>query len=135
MSKHKLLATGNKVGRDLVQRSDAEGAEISAESNEIKGSLTQEALGAKKEDIEKVLMEVLTAIERLGLKEDDKADLKAHTETAQTQLKAKTPKPAIITESLKSIWETLKGAATSAAASGAGVLVKELMNRVAGFLS
>ena len=134
MSESKQRQTGNKVGGDSAQRSDAEKATQIVESSEIAGSLTQESLRAKKANIEDVLKQVLAAVERLGLKDDDKADLKAQAETAQAQMKAKTPKPAIVTESLKSIWETLKGAATSAAASGAGLLVKDLMDKIVGFL-
>jgi hypothetical protein len=134
MSESKQRQTGNKVGGDSAQRSDAEKATQIVESSEIAGSLTQESLRAKKANIEDVLKQVLAAVERLGLQEDDKADLKAQAETAQAQMKAKTPKPAIVTESLKSIWVTLKGAATSAAASGAGLLVKDLMDKIVGFL-
>jgi hypothetical protein len=134
MSESEQRASGNKVGGNVVQRSDADKAKQMVESSEIAGNLTQESLSAQKESIEDVLKQVLAAIERLGLKEDDQADLKAQAETAQAQMKAKTPKPAIVTESLKSIWETLKGAATSAAASGAGLLVKDLMDKIVGFL-
>ena len=133
MSESTQRQTGNKIGGNSIQRSDAENATQIVESSEITGSLTQESLRTEKANIEDVLKQVLAAIERLGLKEDDKEDLKAQAETAQAQLKARTPKPAIVTESLKSIWETLKGAATSAAASGAGLLVKDLMDKIVSF--
>ncbi len=138
MSESNMQASGNKVGGNVVQRSDAEKATMVVENSEIGGSLTQEALNAKKEGIEDVLKQVLAAVESLGLAEDDRADVKARAETAQAEMKAKTPKPVIVTESLKSIWETLKGAAaaaaTTAAASGAGLLVKGLMDKIAGLL-
>ncbi len=134
MSKSTQKVEGTKVGGDVKQASNAEMVNQSVRSSEIAGSLTQESLSAKRNDIEGVLQELLTAIERLGLSADDKADVKVQAETAKAQMKAKKPNPTIVTESLKSIWETLKGAATAAATSGAGLLVKELMNKFAGFL-
>jgi hypothetical protein len=134
MSESQQRQTGNKVGGNVVQQSDAEKATQVVESSEIAGSLTQEALGGKKDRIDDVLRQILAALERLGLEEDDKADVRAQAETAQAQLKTKMPKPAIVTDSLKSIWDTLKRAATSAAESGAGLLVKDLMDRIVGVL-
>src|SRR5262249_23940809 len=123
VSESEQRASGNKVGGNVVQRTDADKARQIVDSSEIAGSLTQESLRAKQDGIEDVLKQVLAAIEHLGLKEDDKADLQAQAETARAQMKAQAPKPAIVSECLKSIWETLKGAAASAASSGAGLLV------------
>jgi paraquat-inducible protein B len=133
MSKSKQRATGNKVGGNLTQRSDAETSEQIAESNRIEGDLTQESLSAKKGDINAVLKELLSALDHLDLKDDEKGDLDAHAQTAQAQMKAKKPDAGIVSKSLKSIWETLKGVATTAAVSGAGKLATILADKIQGF--
>lgn len=134
MSKSKQRATGNKVNGNLTQRSNAENSEQIAETNEIGGDLTQESLSAKRGDIQSVLKELLVALDRLGLKDDEKDDLEAHAQTAQAQMKAKKPDAGIVSKSLKSIWETLKGAAATATTSGAALLVNGLLDKITGLL-
>jgi hypothetical protein len=91
-------------------------------------------LSDKKEAIEDVLKKILAAVEKLGLKKEEKADLKAQTKTAQAQMKAKTPQPAIMSACLGSIWGTLKKAATTAAVSGAGTLATMLLDKIKAFI-
>jgi hypothetical protein len=134
MGKSNQRATENTVGGNLVQRSIAENAEQTAESNKIAGNLTQETLNAKKGDIEDVLKEVLAAVENLGLKKEEKADLKAHTKTAKAQMKAKSPEPTVISACLRGISKPLKRVATSAAVSGAAKLATMLLDKIGAFL-
>src|ERR1700749_833030 len=76
MSESQQRQTGNKVGGNAIQRSDAEKATQVVESSEIAGSLTQESLRGNKDRIEDVLKQILASLENLGLTEDDRADVK-----------------------------------------------------------
>ena len=134
MSESLQRATENKVGGNVSQVSDAQKATQIVEFSEIKGNLTQQVLSDKKEAIEDVLKKILAAVEKLGLKKEEKADLKAQTKTAQAQMKAKTPQPAIMSACLGSIWGTLKKAATTAAVSGAGTLATMLLDKIKAFI-
>ena len=134
MSESLQRASENKVGGNVSQVSDAQKATQIVEFSEIKGNLTQQVLSDKKEAIEDVLKKILAAVEKLGLKKEEKADLKAQTKTAQAQMKAKTPQPAIMSACLGSIWGTLKKAATTAAVSGAGTLATMLLDKIKAFI-
>ena len=134
MSKSVQRASENKVGGNVRQVSDAEQATQIVGFSEIQGNLTQQVLSDKKDEIKDVLEDVLAAVKKLGLKKGDKADLKAQTKTAQAQMKAKTPQPAIMSACLGSIWGTLKKAATTAAVSGAGTLATSLLDKIKAFV-
>jgi murein L,D-transpeptidase YcbB/YkuD len=134
MSKSVQRASENTVGGNVRQVSDAEQATQIVEFSEIKGNLTQQVLSDKKQQINDVLKEVLAAVEKMGLKKDEKADLKAHTKTAQAQMKAKKPEPTIMSACLGSIWGTLKKVATTAAVSGAGKLAMVLLDKIRAFM-
>ena len=56
MSKSTQKVEGTKVGGDVKQASNAEMVNQSVRSSEIAGSLTQESLSAKRNDIEGVLL-------------------------------------------------------------------------------
>jgi hypothetical protein len=127
-------ATGNKVGRNSRQVSNAEHATQIVESSEIKGIFIQEVLSEKKDAVESILNEILASIENLGLNKAEKSNLEVQTKTAQEQMKAETPHPTIISACLGSISKTLNKIATAAAASSAGKVATILLDKIGAFV-
>lgn len=69
-------------------------------------------------DVKNVLTKIRNSVEEIGLSPDAKAQLSADVNTIEAQLQSPHPKPAVITECLRSARTILEGAVGGVIASG-----------------
>ena len=86
-------------------------------------------------DVEEIVAALMSAIDQLGLGDDDESDLLADAETIQAQLKKSSPSPSMIRSCLEGLKGGLSKVATSAASSGAAALANGLIDRIGNYLS
>ena len=85
--------------------------------------------------VEEIVAAIVSAIDELGLGDDDRSDLLADAETIQAQLKKSSPNPSLIRSCLEGLKSGLSKAATSAASSGTAALAKGFIDKLGQFLS
>ena len=88
-----------------------------------------------RDDVQEIVAAIVSAVDQLGLGDDDRSDLLADVETIQAQLKKSSPNPSLIRSCLEGVKSGLSEVATSAASSGAASLAKGLIDKLGQFLS